>query len=67
MSDDKREVPTQGSGACDGCGKPIGHADEIVKEYDQITPEGEYNDSFVFGQRECRENFEEYHGVGEAQ
>ncbi|MFB1064933.1 hypothetical protein [Natrinema sp. H-ect4] len=65
MSDGKREVPSQGQSHCDGCGQTLGHGDDIVKEYDEITPEGTHKDSFVFGQRECREIFEEHHGVNQ--
>jgi len=63
VSNGKREVPNQASGKCDGCGKPIGHANSIEAEYDEITPEDEYLDSFFFGDKACKENFEEHHEV----
>lgn len=61
----KKEVPAQRSGTCDGCGEPIGHASSISESYEEITPDVKYQDSFYFGQRECKENFEKHHGVGE--
>lgn len=42
---------------CDGCGRPVGHADEIVAEY--VEKDG----LFVFGSRECKDIFEDEQGV----
>lgn len=41
---------------CDGCGEPIGHADEICVEYKDHGIKS-------FGRRECKEAFEEHHDV----
>lgn len=54
---------------CDGCGEPIGHADQILVVYDEDavdmeTPDWDGNRA-VFGQRECREIFEEHHDITE--
>lgn len=65
MSEDKKEVPTQGADACDGCGQPIGHANSIKETYNDITPDVKYQESFYFGQKECKEIFEKHHSVGE--
>lgn len=39
---------------CDGCGEPVGHADEICVEYEEHGIKS-------FGRRECKEAFEEHH------
>jgi len=48
---------------CSGCGEPIGHASEIVVEYKDQAIEDKDIDSTIqaFGQRECREIFEEHY------
>ena len=42
--------------ACDGCGEPIGHADEICKEYKELGIKS-------FGRRECQRIFEDHHDI----
>lgn len=46
---------------CDACGQPVGHADEIVKEYVEL------NGIKVFGSSECQRIFEEDKEVEPAQ
>lgn len=55
---------------CAGCGEPIGHASEIVVTYKEDAVEEDapsWTDEVIksFGQRECREIFEEYHDITE--
>lgn len=49
---------------CDACGEPIGHADEIVEEYENHETDGADWDNIVaFGSTECRRLYEEHHDL----
>lgn len=48
---------------CDGCGRPIGHAQSIEGEYEQFDDFEKKNK--YFGSRECKEIYEEAEGIVE--
>ena len=45
---------------CDGCGRPIGHAEEITVEYHSEELDETHH---VFGSEECKRIFENDHDV----